>query len=127
MGRIFSTQGRIGRLEYFLISMALYGMYAFIASSTLIILLLTGYLKNKTHIEQEEIILYLLIILVIPLYILLGIQIVKRFHDLNRPGSHVWYVFLVPFYNIYLLFLLLFKRGTQGRNEYGNDPLETKF
>ena len=47
---------------------------------------------------------------------------VKRFHDLNRPGTHYW-LLLIPIYNIYLALLLLFKRGTEGENLYGPDPL----
>jgi uncharacterized membrane protein YhaH (DUF805 family) len=53
---------------------------------------------------------------------LLAIQIVRRLHDLNRPGTHFLFLF-IPFYNIYLLFLLYFKKGTDGPNKYGPDPL----
>jgi uncharacterized membrane protein YhaH (DUF805 family) len=51
--------------------------------------------------------------------------IVKRFHDLDRPGRAYW-LLLVPFYNIYLMFVLLFRRGTAGANRYGPDPLAYK-
>jgi uncharacterized membrane protein YhaH (DUF805 family) len=47
---------------------------------------------------------------------------VKRFHDLNRPGWHYW-LLLIPFYNLYLAIILLFKKGTAGPNTYGPDPL----
>ena len=47
------------------------------------------------------------------------IQMVKRRHDLSRPG----YQLLIPLYNLYLLWLLFFKRGTPGPNQYGDDPL----
>jgi len=47
---------------------------------------------------------------------------VKRLHDLDRPGWH-WFLLAVPLYNIYLGCVLLFKRGTQGRNRFGPDPL----
>ena len=48
---------------------------------------------------------------------------VKRLHDLGRPG---WYVLgtLIPIYNLYLGWIMLFKRGDVGPNEYGPDPLE---
>jgi uncharacterized membrane protein YhaH (DUF805 family) len=52
----------------------------------------------------------------------LAFQAVKRLHDLDRPGSHYW-LFLLPFYNIYLGWVLLFKKGTAGNNIYGPDPL----
>ena len=47
---------------------------------------------------------------------------VKRFHDLDRPGTHYW-LLLIPFYNIYLGLVLLFEKGTVGDNKYGPDPL----
>ena len=49
------------------------------------------------------------------------VQAIKRFHDLDRPGSHVLLLF-VPLYGLYLSFLLLFKKGTAGANRYGKDP-----
>src|SRR5919202_2724167 len=49
-------------------------------------------------------------------------EAVKRLHDLERPGAHYW-LLLIPFYNIYLALVLLFKRGTTGPNRYGDEPL----
>ena len=46
----------------------------------------------------------------------------QRLHDLNRSGWHVL-LLLVPLYNIYLVFVLLLKKGTEGPNQYGPDPL----
>lgn len=48
---------------------------------------------------------------------------IRRFHDLNEPGTKCWFL-LIPFYNIYLIFLLLFKKGTEGPNTYGADRLQ---
>lgn len=56
--------------------------------------------------------------------ITIGIQAVKRLHDMDRPGAHYW-LFLVPFYNIYLGFTLLFTKGTNGPNRFGTDPSTT--
>lgn len=47
---------------------------------------------------------------------------VKRLHDVGRPGWH-WWLLLVPLYNLYLGFVLLFQRGVPGPNRYGPDPL----
>lgn len=46
------------------------------------------------------------------------ILIIQRMHDLNKSG---WMslLILVPFANIYLLVLIIFFKGTQGRNNYG--------
>ncbi|MDH4038245.1 MAG: DUF805 domain-containing protein [Candidatus Krumholzibacteria bacterium] len=46
---------------------------------------------------------------------------VRRLHDLGKPGWHYW-LFFVPFYNIYLGLILLFTRGASGSNQYGPDP-----
>ena len=47
----------------------------------------------------------------------------SRFRDLNQS---MWYCLglLVPVYNIYLLYRLIFVRGTKEENQYGPDPLE---
>lgn len=47
---------------------------------------------------------------------------IKRLHDLDRSGLHIFYL-LVPFYQIYLIYILRFKRGTYGNNKYGEDPI----
>jgi uncharacterized membrane protein YhaH (DUF805 family) len=50
---------------------------------------------------------------------------VKRLHDVDKSG---WYclLFLVPVANVILGFYLLFKKGTQGINRFGEDPLSSK-
>ena len=48
---------------------------------------------------------------------------VKRLHDLGRPGWHILGT-MIPIYNLYLGFVMLFKKGQIGPNEYGPDPLE---
>ena len=53
--------------------------------------------------------------------VVIGMAAVKRLHDLDRPGAQYW-LFLVPLYNIYLGFMLLFHKGTNGANRFGGDP-----
>jgi uncharacterized membrane protein YhaH (DUF805 family) len=55
--------------------------------------------------------------------VLAAFQVVKRLHDLGRPGWHYWLLMFVPIYDIYLAILLLFCKGTEGPNAYGVDPL----
>ncbi len=54
--------------------------------------------------------------------VLMAFPIVKRLHDIGRPGSHYW-LLLVPIYSLYLGVILLFQKGIEGENEYGSDPL----
>ena len=46
------------------------------------------------------------------------IVMIQRLHDLNKTGW-MWLLALVPFANIYLLIILIFFKGTPGRNNYG--------
>ncbi|MCT4507827.1 MAG: DUF805 domain-containing protein [Tepidibacter sp.] len=48
--------------------------------------------------------------------------IIQRLHDLNKSSLHAL-LLLIPIYNIFLILCILFKRGTVGPNEYGEDPL----
>ena len=50
-----------------------------------------------------------------------ALLVVRRLHDIGKPGWHFW-LLLVPLYNIYLGLVILFTPGTQGANEYGSDP-----
>ena len=49
----------------------------------------------------------------------------KRFHDMNMSGKY-YFALLIPGYNIYILFKLLFIKGTTGTNRFGTDPLYLK-
>lgn len=46
---------------------------------------------------------------------------VRRFHDIGRKGIELLW-FLVPFVNIYFLFLIFFKAGDEKVNDYGPAP-----
>lgn len=63
-------------------------------------------------------VVYLLLVVVSSMFV------VKRFHDIEKPGWYLW-LLLIPFYNIYLTIILLFKKGTTGLNAYGVDSLAT--
>ncbi len=54
--------------------------------------------------------------------LLSALQIVKRLHDLDRPGIH-YGLLLVPVYDLYLALVLFLRKGTSGPNRYGSDPL----
>ena len=59
-------------------------------------------------------------------YVLAGLvqtfNIIRRFHDLGRPGTGFWLLF-IPVYNLYITWLLLTRRGPEEDNEYGVNPL----
>jgi uncharacterized membrane protein YhaH (DUF805 family) len=116
MNSLFSTEGRLNRAKYFwrtLIISACSIMAAFVAG------FLLGGIMGKNAEPAALIVGYLL---VMAGGVMIAFGAVKRLHDLDRPGAHYW-LMLIPFYNIYLGLLLLFKKGTSGPNQYGDDPL----
>jgi len=108
-------EGRLNRALYFLHELAI-GVGWFVIVIAIVVL----WYPNDP--EAAELVWY---IVGIGANILIAFQIVKRLHDLDRPGSHYW-LLLIPFYNIYLSWVLHFKKGTTGPNSYGPDPLTTR-
>ncbi|MGE4287009.1 MAG: DUF805 domain-containing protein [Phycisphaerae bacterium] len=53
---------------------------------------------------------------------ILSFPTVKRLHDINKSGKH-YFLMLIPIYNLYLLIILLWRKGTDGSNGFGTDPL----
>ena len=114
---LFSMEGRYNRARYFWTVVAL-SVVANIAA------VLLGFAVGSSGGDPAAVQLLSLIIS-IPITIVIAFQVVKRLHDLNRPGSHYW-LLLIPLYNIYFGLLILFKKGTEGDNQYGSDPLAGK-
>jgi uncharacterized membrane protein YhaH (DUF805 family) len=50
---------------------------------------------------------------------------IQRLHDLGRQGREI-FLMLIPFYNIYLMYVFALKKGTIGVNEYGINPIDKK-
>jgi uncharacterized membrane protein YhaH (DUF805 family) len=116
MNGLISLQGRLNRARYFvrgLVIGVLVDMTAF----------LSGWLVGVSLGEASEPVAGALVgIIGLAGMVAMACEAVKRLHDLDRPGTHFWYL-LIPFYNIYLGLVLLLKRGTRGPNQYGADPL----
>jgi len=100
---LFSWSGRINRIKYF----------GFIILFGIVAGILMGILRSVPALPG---IIYLILIVVDSMFV------VKRLHDLEKPGWHFW-LLIIPFYNIYLALILLFQKGTAGSNSYGPDPL----
>ena len=117
-GRLFSTRGRYNRARYF------WTMFVI----SLCINIPTGI--SRVWLESAagdiDIILPVFItvnlLFIVPGAVISALQVVKRLHDMNRPGTHYWLA-LIPLYNIYFGLILLTRKGTDGPNEYGPDPL----
>jgi len=117
---LFSFSGRASRLQYF------FG--AVITPIVLFIVVgLLGGLTDQINAIQTPFIAYAcaLLYLIVVFGLLLSAIIipisflVRRLHDLDHSG---WWFFL----SFGLGIALLFWKGTQGANSYGQDPVPTK-
>lgn len=112
MGTFFSMQGRYNRATYFWSQFCILVLvYGATFSAGFARLLPTG--------QSATAIWYAILFVGNALS---ALQIVKRLHDLDRPGTHYW-LLLIPLYDLYLVLILLFKKGASGPNRYGSDPL----
>ena len=65
--------------------------------------------------------LVMMALFIMPQMILLMLAI-RRAHDLGKSGEIVAFIW-VPFYGLYVAFMLCAEKGTEGENRYGPDPL----
>jgi uncharacterized membrane protein YhaH (DUF805 family) len=117
---LFSFEGRIARLDYWLYSLIPFGIM------TLGILILLP-IDGKNRYAYNPSILTLLVFLIIwgiGIWISLAVQ-AKRWHDIDRSA---WWILLniIPYAGIIVFFILGFLPGTVGPNRFGPDPLESE-
>ncbi|MFZ5354088.1 MAG: DUF805 domain-containing protein [Bacillota bacterium] len=98
---VFSANGRLNRLSFFILILCSNLIYGFLGNYLL---------------KFSEIYLYILFAMLI---VFQSLQIVKRLHDLDRSGWKAL-LLLVPFANLYIAFLLFFIKGGIGPNKYGD-------
>ncbi|WP_196607176.1 DUF805 domain-containing protein [Pectinatus frisingensis] len=110
----FSTHGRLNRKPYLIRRLKL-----FIGPVVLL-----SIIANVSKINiLYEIFETLFLILIMLLFVSTFMLSVRRLHDLNHSG---WFtVFMViPILSLIINVYMLFFSGTNGANDYGNDPLE---
>jgi len=113
MDGLFSMEGRYNRSKYF------WTLFCVgIAANVLSYLLGTVVGSSGGDASTAS---ALSLIISISAAVIDAFQVIKRLHDLDRPGEHFW-LFLIPLYNIYLGLVLLFQKGSVGPNQYGPDP-----
>lgn len=113
--KFFSPSTRINRLRYWahgaLFALAAYALIAIGGALTLLVSPVIG--------------IAIIVIAYIAIMVFSVIIMIQRLHDLNKTGW-MWLLSLVPFANIYLLIILIFFKGTPGRNNYGLQPPPSK-
>ncbi len=106
--------GRLNRQRYFLRSIA-FGLAAFVLA------MIGAAVALAMDFAEDEIegVCY---IFCLPVFVLSYMNAMKRCHDLDKPG---WLAIctLIPIVNILVGIYLLFFKGTEGPNQYGDDPL----
>ncbi len=112
---MFKTQGRSRRAVY------LVDQIKFTLSLILIVVIAKS-LSDYLGSPADEIVESSVIFIAMVLYIIVDVvATVKRLHDLNKSGKHI-FLLLIPIYNLIFMFVLLFEKGTTGNNSYGSDP-----
>lgn len=107
MLNLLTYDGRLNRLKYL--------FYVFFANA---IALISAIIAKNTDNTLMIMAIVIFNLLIGAKYICATIQ---RLHDIERPGQHYLLLF-IPIYNIYLNIVLLFKKGTDGANTFGDDP-----
>lgn len=111
----FSFEGRIGRKSFWL------GMLAVIAVAIAAQAIMIG----AAAVSESLALVGAIVGLVVAVAAMVGGFAVqaKRWHDLDKSG---WWLLigLVPVIGLYALIMNGFVKGTEGRNQYGEDPLQ---
>ena len=122
IGSLFRLKGRINRAKYFTIGL-ISGTVIYVPIILFIVLYPDVSYKGSIEFLFTDLISILLLICYLLIFVIIGICLnIKRIHDLDLPGTRLWLLF-VPIYNIYLGFILQFKKGTTGANKFGKDPI----
>ncbi|GEM_PF-711842 len=123
--KLFSLEGRVGRIRYLAYSTGIAGLAIAIAG---IVVLLTNFLVSNTEVNRA-IMMFTVGIAVIVMLVNSFFLMIQRLHDFNLSG---WFLLLslVPIINSIFGLLVLAIPGTRGTNQFGppgppNKPTET--
>ena len=109
-----TTQGRLNRKSYFLRGLLLWILSLIISGAT------------DVMTESDSLALNLLSLVLLVISIGLGVAtvmlVIRRWHDLGKSG---WFtlLLLIPLVNLIVAIYLWVKKGDEGPNQYGDDPL----
>ena len=111
-----SWKGRLNRKRYFFRTVGFTVVYCLAATFASVLAVL---LMDASEATVEGIVYFMSI----PFAILVYFNTIKRLHDLDKSG---WYLLLnfVPIINVIFSLYLIFVKGTDGPNGYGEDPLK---
>lgn len=112
----FTSKGRLNRKSYIYRSLFL----------SLVLCVVQGVLKFATNTIDALELLFAVVAFGFSLFSFVSniMMDVRRLHDLDLSG---WWMLLmlVPLVNIFFALYMLFFKGTDGPNQYGDDPLQS--
>lgn len=114
MKELFSFEGRVGRKTWWL---TMLGICAVVIVAQVLMGVLAAMSETAGLIGAIVALVVCLALLVPSLAIS-----AKRWHDLDKSG---WWLLLgfIPVANLYAFVMTGFIKGTEGRNQYGEDPI----
>jgi len=119
---LFTYKGRIGRWRLALNCLGSFiGMYL-IFYIILMALVVIWREASVPMAKNENFMLFIELMHIIWAWAVI-FSLIKRAHDLGYPGPALL-LLAIPFLGIVVLLIILFKKGTTGPNQYGEDPLK---
>ena len=120
LSQVYTTNGRLNRLRYFKYQLILALVSALIA-------FVLGFVGGLLSGDPESVLVTVPTGICSLVASIGGIMLsIRRLHDLNKSG---WFLLLslVPLINIIFAFYMWLAPGTNGRNNYGADPLANEY
>ncbi|BAP14170.1 MAG: cell division protein FtsK [Alcanivorax borkumensis] len=121
--KFLSLSGRIGRMRYFVYAAGLTLLF-YLVMGIAAALVIPGIMSaGQSAIGVGAVIIGLIVMVgFIALMVMSWGYMVRRLNDINASG---WLslLMLVPIANLVLGLVMLFKRGSEGRNQYGAAPV----
>jgi uncharacterized membrane protein YhaH (DUF805 family) len=105
IGSLFAFRGRVGRLQLFLVLAVWFPSYYYGVRA---LELVSG---SGLDIAMT----------VLPWWIFFS-QVIRRCHDLGSDAWELIIGLIYPLYNLYFVFILMFKEGEDEENEWGIKP-----
>jgi uncharacterized membrane protein YhaH (DUF805 family) len=113
MNGLFSLQGRLNRQKYFFMTL----LITIVAVAVAFVI---GFMAGMAGMSPDAAV-GLGFFVGIGAVVIQAFLVVKRCHDLDKPGTNYWLMY-IPLYNLYFGLVLLFTKGSPGPNQYGEDP-----
>ena len=118
----FQWHGRLNRLRYLKRLLALTGIGVVLYIGMMVFIIFVG--DNIMQMDESAAngIFGLFTLLCFPITVSSYMLMIRRLHDIGLSGFFILLSF-IPIVSFGFLLYILFKRGTEGDNSYGPDPL----